>query len=358
MSVQSSRFTLIHIKRYGSIGLAGTAAIVAAVGLGYGLRHWQTYDQHRRDWLGVQGLEQLKSFSKCVETGSVITSESPFFTSARLTTQRCQLGMAQQIAAQGKLPEALGIVLSIPEQSAVHTQATQFQQLWTTQVLAQAEQRWQQGQLPEALAALQSLPTAIGQAQKVEVKAQQWQQEWARNVAILKEAEDDLGKGQWGNAKENLDKVSKVTYWQTKSQPLRNRAELGIAAVMNYEREQAALVAARQAAADAAAAALREAAPPQASNNEPSYNAPVPAQQADTESAAYIPPIYSEPSSSGGSAPVAAPAPTGSGFNSRVQSIYEDYTNQGQGSWDAWMQACENAGGRVVDSGPEATCKQ
>ena len=354
MSVQSSRFTLIHIKRYGTMGLVGTAAIAAAMGLGYGLRHWQTYDQHRRDWLGVQGLEQLKSFSKCVETGSAITSESPFFASAKATTQRCQLGLAQQLAAQSKLPEALGITLSIPEQSAVHVQATQLQKLWTAQVLAQANQDWQQGQLNQALAVLRSLPNTIGQAQKVEVQAQQWQREWASNEATLKAAEVSLGKGEWGKAKEMLARVSQVPYWQAKSKPLVNRAEAGIAEVLNYEREQAALAAARQAEAEAAANRREEtapAAPPLPAD--PSYDAPAPVEP---ESASYIPPVYAEPSRGGGA--VAAPPAEGSGFNSRVQSIYEDYTNQGQGSWDAWIQACESAGGRVVDSGPEATCKQ
>ncbi|NJN29334.1 MAG: hypothetical protein HC824_01815 [Synechococcales cyanobacterium RM1_1_8] len=110
-----------------------------------------------------------------------------------------------------------------------------------------------------------------------------------------------------------------------------------------YEAEQA-----RQAAIAAAAVQNQPSpsdSPPWSSGVEANASPlPAPAPPAPT---AFNPPI---------SAP--APAPSANNFDQRVEQLYRSYVDQGQGSWDAWNQACMASGGYVVDQGPDAGCQR
>lgn len=334
MSVQSSRFTFSSLRkpfRLIVVGLGGLSMVGFAVGAGYGLRQWQGYRQQRAEWVQVQALEQSKQYGACFRQGAAIAEESRFYAVAQDLVQRCRLAEAQVLAQRQQLPEALTLLGQIPSSSDAHEQAIAFQQQWAGQLARRAEQQWVQGELQQAIATLQSLPETVAKDINVPKKIEGWRQTWANQEQLVKSATTLVGKGQWLAAQQTLTKVEHP-YWKAKANPLKARAEQGIKEVLAYERAQAA---ARLAAVQAAA---------RTPSAEPER---APSTYVPESSAAYAGSGYSAPALSAG----------GSEFQSRVEATSQDYIEQGQGSWDAWVQACESHGGRIIDRGPEAICQ-
>jgi hypothetical protein len=322
------------IVALGGASLAGLALIALAIA---GYLRFEKNRQEAASWSQVKGLAQQQSFDDCIRRSATFGPESRFYGEAQGLMQQCRVGQAQRLASQGsKLGDALSLLALVPSQSKSYGQAQTLMLGWSKQIKTEADAQFKLGQLDRAIAILRQTPAQSPDAQTVETTIQSWQREWSKNATAIKTAESELGRGRWSAAKESLGQVTAIQYWQAKAKPLMAKAEAGIAEVERYEAE---LV--RQ--ADRRSAADGENAPALSSGG---YAAP-PAESPRQYGGVPAAPSYSAPA-----APAAAP-----GFQGRVEEIYKDYSRQGQSDVDAWSQACEAAGGRVLDNGPEASCQ-
>jgi hypothetical protein len=332
------------IAALGGAGLAGLLLIALAIA---GYMRLQQMRQEEASWAQVRLLAQQQSFDNCIRSSAAFGAESRFYGEAQALMQQCRVGQAQRLASQGsQLGDALSLLALVPSQSKSYGQARTLMQNWSKDLKVQAEAQFKAGQLDRAIAILRQTPAQSPEAQAVEPTIQGWQREWSKNATAIKTAESDLKRGRWLAAKQSLDNVTPIKYWQDKAKPLMQRAEAGIAEVARYEEAEAA----RQIEQQRAARSYQ--APPEVpysgggSESGGGYYAPPPEPAANS---GYVP---AEPSYRAPAAPAPAPA-----FQGRVEEIYRDYSRQGQSDVDAWSQACESAGGQVVDNGPEVVCQ-
>jgi hypothetical protein len=331
------------IAALGGASLAGLALIALAIA---GYLRFEQNRQEDANWSQVKGLAQQQSFDDCIRRSATFGPESRFYSEAQGLMQQCRVGQAQRLASQGsQLGDALSLLALVPSQSKSYGQAQTLMQGWSKQLRSDAEAQFKVGQLDRAIAILRQTPAQSPEARTVESQIQAWQTEWSKNATAIKTAQSELARGRWSAAKESLGKVTAIQYWQAKAKPLMARAEAGIAEVMRYEAEVA-----RE--AERRSAYVNEAAPPAAApipddGRGYDYAPPPPAESPRQYGGVPEAPSYSAPVT-----PAAAPA-----FQGRVEEIYKDYAGQGQSEVDAWSQACEAAGGRVLDNGPEASCQ-
>jgi hypothetical protein len=324
------------IAALGGASLAGLALIALAIA---GYLRFEQNRQEDASWSQVKGLAQQQSFDDCIRRSATFGPESRFYGEAQGLMQQCRVGQAQSLAAQGsKLGDALSLLALVPSQSKAYGQAQTLMQGWSKQLKTEAESQFKAGQLDRAIAILRQTPAQSPEAQTVESTIQAWQQEWSKNATAIKIAQSELGRGRWSAAKESLGQVTAIRYWQDKAKPLMAKAEAGIAEVDRYEAELARQAERRAAYSETA---------PAVSSESGGYYAPPPAESSRQYGGVPAAPSYAPPA-----APAAAPA-----FQGRVEEIYKDYARQGQSDVDAWSQACEAAGGRVLDNGPEASCQ-
>ena len=333
MSIQSEQFAKNGLKKLLFVAGSGLFAFSAAAALTYGYFQGKSYRHERSQWVALQGLAAAENYESCRSQGNALPSRSRFYSEAQTLVQQCSLGLARQHASDQELTEAITVALSITTPNGqLQNEAQGLVTQWSGQVVKQGEKLLQAGELDNAIAVLRELPPESPTASSIESTIQGWQKQWSQSEAAVKESTALLERGQWLSAKNQLEGVASITYWQQKKKPLLEKAEAGIAEVARYEAEQA-----RQRAI--AAAPRYDYQPPPPSQAAPSYQAPV---------TAYVPPAP---------APAPAPAaPTISGFDRQVESLYNSYVAQGQNSWDAWIQACQASGGYIVDQGPQSGC--
>lgn len=340
MSAQLGQLRPTSWKLILSLGGASLAGLLL---IGLAIAGFMRFQQDRQDaatWAQVQGLAKQQSFDDCIRRSATFGHESRFYGEAQTLMQQCRVGQAQRLAAQGSktLGDALSLLALIPSQSRAYGEAQALMQGWSKQLKSEAESQFKLGKLDRAIAILRQTPGQAPEAQSVESTIQAWQREWGKNATAIKAAESALERGRWLAAKQSLAQITAIQYWQDKAKPLQAKAEAGIAEVERYEAELAGQ--ARQQAALESQRSYSPAAPTDG------YYPPPPPQTASD----YV--VPSEPSYSAPAAPPAAPA-----FQRRVEEIYRDYSQQGQSDVDAWSQACEAAGGRIIDNGPEASCQ-
>jgi hypothetical protein len=323
------------IAALGGASLAGLALIALAIA---GYLRFEKNRQEDASWSQVKGLAQQQSFDDCIRRSATFGPESRFYGEAQGLMQQCRVGQAQRLASQGsKLGDALSLLALVPSQSKSYGQAQTLMLGWSKQIKTEADAQFKLGQLDRAIAILRQTPAQSPDAPTVETTIQSWQKEWSKNATAIKTAQSELARGRWSSAKESLGQVTAIQYWQDKAKPLMAKAEAGIAEVERYDAELARQAERRSAYVETA---------PAPSGGGGDYAAP-PAESPRQYGGVPAAPSYDPPA-----APAAAP-----GFQGRVEEIYKDYSRQGQSDVDAWSQACEAAGGRVLDNGPEASCQ-
>jgi len=327
MSIQSEQFAKNGLKKLLFITGSGLFAFSAAAALTYGYLQGKTYRQEQSQWVALQGLAAAENYESCRSQGNALPSQSRFYSEAQALVQQCSIGLARQQANDQDLTQAIATALSInSSESALQDEVETLVTEWSGAVVQQSEQLFQAGELDQAVAVLQTIPAGAPTADSVDSTVQDWKRQWSQSETAVQETNALLERGQWLAAKNKLEEVGSITYWQQQKQPLLEKAEAGIAEVARYEAEQA-----RQ---RAIAAAPRY-----------NYQAPSPSSQpaaASAPSAAYAP----QPA-----------APSISSFDRRVEGLYRSYVAQGQSSWDAWIQACQASGGYIVDQGPQSGCQ-
>ncbi len=338
MSIQSEQFAKNGLKKLLFVTGSGLFAFSTAAALTFGYFQGRSYRQERSQWVALQGLAAAENYEGCRSQGNALPSQSRFYGDAQALVQQCSMDLARQHANDQALTEAIAVALSITTSDGqLLNEAQSLVTQWSGQVVKQGEQLLQAGNLDQAIAVLRELPPDSPTAGSVESTIQGWQKQWSQSEAAVNQTNDLLERGQWLAAKQELEGVASITYWQQQKEPLLERAEAGIAEVVRYEAEQARLRA-------IAAAPRYNYQPP--SQSQPA--APAPAAPAQSPVTAYVPPA---------AAPVAPAAPRVSSFDREVENLYNSYVSQGQNSWDAWIQACQASGGYVVDQGPQSGCQ-
>ncbi len=333
MSIQSEQFAKNGLKKLLFVVGSGAFAFSAAALLTYGHLQGKAYRQERSQWVALQDSASAEDYEGCRSQGDAFSSGSRFYGEAQALVQQCSMGLAREQAIDQNLTQAISTALAInTSDGALKEEAQALVTQWSGQVVKKGEQLLQAGELDQAIALLRELPAESPTSSSIESTVQGWQKQWSQSEAAIQESTELLDKGQWLAAKEKLDTIASITYWQKQKKPLLEQAEAGIAEVARYEAEQA-----RQRAIAAAPRYNYEA--PRAAAT-PSYAGGGASQAPVT---AYVPPAPS-------------PAPSVSSFDSRVENLYNSYVAQGQNSWDAWVQACQASGGYVVDQGPQAGC--
>jgi len=325
MSIQSEQFAKNGLKKLLFITGSGLFAFSAAAALTYGYLQGKTYRQEQSQWVALQGLAAAENYESCRSQGNALPSKSRFYSEAQTLVQQCSVGLARQQAGDQDLTQAITTALSVnPSESELQDEVQTLVTEWSGKVVQQSEQLFQAGKLDQAVAALQTLPAGAPAADSIDSTVEDWKRQWSQSETAVQETTALLERGQWLAAKDKLNEVGSISYWQRQKQPLLEQAEAGIAEVARYEAEQA-----RQRAIAAA----------------PRYN--------------YQAPSLSQPSAAA-SAPAYAPAPAApsiSSFDRQVESLYNSYVAQGQNTWDALIQACQASGGYIVDQGPQAGCQ-
>ncbi|NJR68238.1 MAG: hypothetical protein HC771_05860 [Synechococcales cyanobacterium CRU_2_2] len=211
------------------------------------------------------------------------------------------------------------------------------------------------GQLEAAIAKLKLLPAESPVDKERETTIKRWQADWTQSKNAIQNAEDFLERGQWLSAKQSLASVASIGFWQRKAKPLIAKADAGIALVEQYAAEQY-----QQPPAAALAAAPSAVYTPPAWDTPAEYSSP---PEESWQPAPGAPPAPAPPQSPSYAAEYSAPPPVAAAqppstasFDQAVEGLYQSYKNQGQGTWDAWGQACADSGGQVIDQGPESAC--
>ena len=327
MSIQSEQFAKNGLKKLLFVAGSGLFAFSAAAALTYGYFQGKSYRQEHSQWIALQGLAASESYEACRSQGNALPSRSRFYNEAQGLVQQCSMGLARRHANEQQLTDAIAVALSIKTPDGqLQNEAQALVTQWSGQIVKQGEQLLQAGDLDQAIAVLRELPAEAPTAGAIESTIQGWQKQWSQSEVAVQKTSELLEKGQWLAAKQQLEGVASITYWQQKKQPLLEQAEAGIAEVARYEAEQARL--------KAIAAAPRY-----------NYQAPTtaaPSAPAQPPVTAYVPPRAQ---------------PSISSFDRQVESLYNSYVAQGQNSWDAWIQACQASGGYIVDQGPQSGCQ-
>lgn len=339
MSLQSEQFAGNGLRKITFALGTGLATLGVSAALTYGYLELQKYREVQSQWSKAQAFAQASDFDGCLSQTQVIQPQSRYFSKAQLLMQQCRLGQAQVQAKDENFVAAIESALLIPESAQeTYSEAQSMIQDWSDVVTAQGQTLLEAGKLEDAIATLRRLPEPVNA--DVETTVTRWSSDWEKSESAIQTADDLLARGQWLAAKQSLEEVSDVSYWAQKAKPLLARAEAGIAQVEQYEREQARVRSALAAA-------------PRATYTPPAVVSPAPAAAVAPAPAAPAAPRYSPPPAP---PPPVAVAPPSLGFDQSVESLYQSYRSQGQGTWDAWTQACRDSGGQIVDQGPEAAC--
>ncbi len=336
MSLQSEQFAGNGLRKLTFALGTGLATLGVSAALTYGYLELKEYREAQAQWSQAKTFAQANNFDGCLSQTQGIQPSSRYFSNAQLLMQQCRLGLAQVQAGDKDYVAAIESALLIPESmEETYSEAQPLIRDWSGAVAEQGEELLEAGKLSDAIATLRRLPGPA--SSDVEATVNRWTADWNKSESAIETAESLLARGQWLAAKQSLDAVADMSYWTQKAEPLMARAEAGIAQVEQYELEQA-----RSRSAALAAA-------PRATYTPPAIVSPTPAVSAPAAPAA---PRYSAPPAP----PPVAVAPPAIGFDQSVESLFQSYRSQGQGTWDAWTQACRDSGGQIVDQGPEAAC--
>lgn len=147
---------------------------------------------------------------------------------------RCQREQAAQLWRQQRWAEAVKLQRQLVSRADGRPADRQRLSDWSQELRRRALLAFRRGELKAALAAL----APLGEDRRADGDSlgDQMQQTWSRNRLEAERAERLVGQARWWEALESLNRLDHP-WWQSRSQPLRQRVNQGIAALKGQERE-------------------------------------------------------------------------------------------------------------------------
>jgi len=184
----------------------------------------------------VKRLQAERKYQDCLEqTNRLLQGLSIEFNvrhQAHELLNQCQTGMdeqqvqrARQLAAQGKLVQAITAASQITVSSQLQPAAQQSIALWTQRLLQLGWNQYHRGELTQAIAYAQSIPAATPQYQTVQTTIAQWQKSWQSAEAQFQTAQRALNQGQWQQAIDLSQQSPESEFWQQKLAGIEQRAK-------------------------------------------------------------------------------------------------------------------------------------
>ncbi|MBE9183119.1 protein kinase, partial [Oculatella sp. LEGE 06141] len=140
------------------------------------------------------------------------------------------LNQANELAAAGKLAEAIDLVLNqIPADSPTYAIAKTQVDEWSKQVLAQAESTFlssnSEDALSLALTQLQAIPTSSSIYAEAQAKQTDWQTHWTTAEQLLSQAKDAEAAESWQRVLDILEPLPSIHFWVEQAKPLQATAK-------------------------------------------------------------------------------------------------------------------------------------
>lgn len=184
----------------------------------------------------VKRLQATRKYQDCLEqTNRLLQGLSIEFSvrhQAYELLNQCQIGIdeqqvqrARQLAAQGKLVEAITAASQITSSSQLQPAAQHSIAIWTQRLLQLGWNQYHQGELTKAIAYAQSIPPATNQYQTAQTTVAQWQKSWQGAEAQFQTAQRALNQGQWQQAIDLSQQSPESEFWQQKLAGIESRAK-------------------------------------------------------------------------------------------------------------------------------------
>ncbi|WAL58667.1 serine/threonine protein kinase [Thermocoleostomius sinensis] len=216
------------------------SVITASVLVGSAAAIWYVQQQARSDLASVAQLRDERQYEECLNRAAAVKRAQPTYEEAQVLLNQCAEGIltqANQLAANGQLPEALQAVAKIPPDTTAGQTAQDLMQQWSDQLLQQATRLYQNdGKLTEAINLVRAIPTTTAAGAQAEDTIQRWQAEWKTNESTLQAATDALEARDWYAAKEKAATLT-TPYWIEQGEDITAEADAEIAA-MEAERQR------------------------------------------------------------------------------------------------------------------------
>jgi len=184
----------------------------------------------------VKRLQTARKYQDCLEQTNRLLQglsiELNVRHQARELLNQCQTGIdeqqvqrARQLAAQGKLVQAIAAASQITSSSQLQPAAQQWIVIWTQRLLQLGWNQYHQGKLTQAIAYAQSIPPATRQYQTAQTTIAQWQKSWQSAEAQFQSAQRALNQGQWQQAIDLSQQSPESEFWQQKLAGIAQRAK-------------------------------------------------------------------------------------------------------------------------------------
>lgn len=208
----------------GLAALTGVAvlSLVAAQG-------WQRHLSGRLAEAAAQG-----DFGRCLDYGNQLRRLAWLPGAPPSQEGRCRREQAARLWGQQRWAEAVGLQRQLVRSADGLPADRQRLDQWSDALRRRALDAFRRGELKAALAAL----APLGEDRRADGDSlgDQLQQAWSRNRLEAERAERLVGQARWWEALESLNRLDHP-WWQSRSQPLRQRVNQGIAQLKGRERE-------------------------------------------------------------------------------------------------------------------------
>jgi len=184
----------------------------------------------------VKRLQAERKYQDCLEQTNRLlqglTVEFSVRRQAHELLNQCQTGIdeqqvqrARQLAAQGKLVEAITAAGQITASSQLQPAAQQLITNWTQRLLQLGWNQYHRGELTKAIAYAQAIPATTNQYQTAQTIVAQWQKSWQDAEAQFQTAQRALNQGQWQQAIDLSKRSPEIEFWRQKLASIEQRAK-------------------------------------------------------------------------------------------------------------------------------------
>jgi hypothetical protein len=115
------------------------------------------------------------------------------------------------------LLDAIALLEDLPADHELRSQADQYLETWTQQVLGLAEEVFQAGDIERAIATVQRIPAGVSSFGLVESTIRQWRELWDRATELERTFREQMAEGQWAAAAGTLTQLRRLEnrHWTT-----------------------------------------------------------------------------------------------------------------------------------------------
>lgn len=115
------------------------------------------------------------------------------------------------------LLDAIALLEDLPPDHELRSQADQYLETWTQQVLELAEEVFQAGDIERAITTVQRIPAGVSSFNLVESTIRQWRELWDRATELERTFREQMAEGQWAAAAGTLVQLRRIDnrHWTT-----------------------------------------------------------------------------------------------------------------------------------------------